>query len=98
SISLVGDGDATTMAEIDFGDDSGAWPNDQECDDPRFAGTGMAGELDDANIKGDASDCRQAFEDGSIALAGDAPQAPSMTPISGTVLETLAARIDFGDD
>jgi hypothetical protein len=98
SITLIGATDPTTLADIDFGDDSSEWAKDQECDDPRFAGSAMASELDDANILRDASDCRQAFEDGTITLAEDAPEQPPMTPVSGSVLEALAARIDFGDD
>src|SRR5690606_7125037 len=72
--------------------------NDQECDDPRFAGSGMAAVLEDINIRADATDCRNAYEDGTITLAEDAPAQPPMSPVSGSVLEALAARIDFGDD
>jgi hypothetical protein len=98
TISLVGDGDATAVGDIDFGDDSSDWANDLECDDPRFAGSGMASDPTEDDILRDASDCRQAFEDGTITLAEDAPDAPPMSPVSGSVLEALAARIDFGDD
>jgi hypothetical protein len=98
TISLVGDGDPTMMGDIDFGDDSSDWAKDQECDDPRFVGTGMASNPTDTDILRDATDCRQAYEDGTIALAEDAPDQPPMTPVTGSVLEALAARIDFGDD
>lgn len=98
TITLVGDSDPMMLGDIDFGDDSSEWAKDQECDDPRFAGSGMASELDDANIMKDASDCRAAYEDGTIVLADNAPNPPPMTPVSGSVLEALAARIDFGDD
>jgi hypothetical protein len=87
-----------TPGQIDWGDDSSEWANDQECDDPRFAGSGMAAVLEDINIRADATDCRNAYEDGTITLAEDAPAQPPMTPVSGSVLEALAARIDFGDD
>ncbi|HHG89741.1 MAG TPA: hypothetical protein ENJ90_04575, partial [Devosia sp.] len=53
---------------ISFGDDSGEWANDNECDDPRFAGKAMASDLFDENIERDASDCRAAFEAGKIYL------------------------------
>ncbi|MBJ3786439.1 hypothetical protein [Devosia sediminis] len=86
-----------TPGQIDFGDDSSEWANDQECDDPRFAGSGMASDPTDEDILRDATDCRTAYEDGTITLAEDAPDQP-MTPVSGSVLEALAARIDFGDD
>ncbi|MHA6300156.1 hypothetical protein [Devosia sp. CAU 1758] len=98
SITLIGDNDPTTTADIDFGDDTSEWAKDQECDDPRFAGSAMASELDNVNIMRDASDCRQAYEDGTITLARDAPDEPPMTPVSGSVIEALAARINFGDD
>ena len=97
TITLAAEGSTTPMADIDFGDDSSEWAKDQECDDPRFAGAGMASELDDTNIMKDASDCRQAFEDGTVTLAEDAPDEP-MSTVPGSVLDALAARIDFGDD
>src|SRR5690606_11682113 len=84
--------------DIDFGDDTSEWANDQECDDPRFAGSGMARELDEENIARDATDCRIAYEDGTITLAEDGPDQPPATPPAGSVLEALAGRIDFGDD
>lgn len=100
TITLVGDGDPTMISDIDFGDDSGEWARDLECDDPRFAGSGMASDLSDANIMKDASDCRTAYEDGTITLADGTTSTdqPPMTPVSGSTLEALAARIDFGDD
>ncbi len=58
---------------ISFGDDSGEWANDEECDDPRFAGKAMAAELSDNNIERDATDCRAAFESGKIYLIADGP-------------------------
>jgi hypothetical protein len=53
---------------IDFGDDSSEWANDDECDDPRFAGPGSAGTLVEDNIKRDASDCRAAYRANRIYL------------------------------
>ena len=53
---------------IDFGDDTGIWSNDGECDDPRFYGTGMATLLGPANRARDASDCRALFEQLQIRL------------------------------
>lgn len=52
----------TTVGNIQFGNDSGAHPNDGECDDPRFAGGGMASDLDARNIKGDATDCSRLYQ------------------------------------
>ena len=73
----------TTVVAVDFGDDTGEWANDGECDDPRFQGAGMAAELVDADIRKDAADCEAAFNAGTVTLVGgDAP----------------AAAIDYGDD
>ena len=83
--------------DIDFGDDSSEWANDQECDDPRFAGTGMASQLDDSNIARDATDCRNAFEDGTITLAGDQSEEDG-NGAAHADLAAIASRIDFGDD
>ncbi len=64
----------------DFGDDASRWANDGECDDPRFAGAGMAQTpLLDADTGHDATDCRAAFEAGTVALVGGAPGTPGAT-------------------
>ena len=94
-ITLAEDGDVAE-ADIDFGDDSGEWANDQECDDPRFVGSGMAPEYRNDAPGQDATDCRNAFDDGTIALATD--DAPSNSSTSTAWLAVLANRIDFGDD
>ncbi len=60
--------------DIYFGDDSTPWPNDGECDDPRFAGEGMARNVYPENAAKDASDCRAAFNLGTITYQGE--QAP----------------------
>jgi hypothetical protein len=69
--------------EIFFGDDSGEYANDGECDDPRFVGAGMTTTdlLSDDLLK-DATDCKAAFDAGKLSLNGVAED--------GT--------IDFGDD
>ncbi|SEN30020.1 hypothetical protein SAMN04489859_100415 [Paracoccus alcaliphilus] len=55
--------------EIDFGDDSGEWALDGECDDKRFDGPGMTDTvLLDEDIGHDATDCRKAFKAGNISL------------------------------
>lgn len=67
----------------DFGDDEGAFANDDECDDPRFAGPGMTDTtLLDEDLGHDASDCSTAWENGDIWLIGDWGQ----------------DALDFGDD
>ena len=98
SITLVGEGDPAMLADIDFGDDTSEWANDLECDDPRFDGAGMASELEDINIRRDATDCRTAYEDGTITLAEAATDPAPVTTVPASALEQIAARIDFGDD
>lgn len=54
---------------IVFGDNSSSWANDGECDDPRFAGEGMASILADDDLGRDATDCLVHYARGQIALA-----------------------------
>lgn len=68
---------APTTQTIEFGDDSGKWAKDGECDDPRFGGPGMTDTpLLDADIKHDAADCRAAFNQGRLTYKGETPSAP----------------------
>ena len=76
----------TVSTSLDFGDDSSEWHNDGECDDPRFQGTGVASELVEDDLMKDATDCRAAFEDGTITLKGETSDTAD------------APEIDFGDD
>jgi hypothetical protein len=67
-LTLAGVADDGT---IDFGNDSGDWSNDDECDDMRFAGPGMTTTpLLQDDIMRDASDCRDAYSAGRLTLAG----------------------------
>lgn len=83
--------------DIDFGDDSGAYSNDGECDDPRFEGPGMTNTpLLDDDIRADATDCRAAYERGELTLKEGGGT-------SGDGKRTVAAPLpdgpwDFGDD
>ena len=66
---LTDAGSPAAAANVDFGDDNGAWANDNECDDSRFEGPGMtATPLLDEDIRHDATDCRTAFEAGQLQL------------------------------
>lgn len=94
-ITLASESDTAEPAEIDFGDDSSEWAKDEECDDPRFSGHGMAGALSDENILRDATDCRNAFNDGTITFVGEGGSTSTAAP---AWLEAIAGRIDFGDD
>ena len=61
----VGDG------QVNFGDDSGEWARDGECDDMRFAGPGMTGTtLLQEDIMRDATDCKTAYDGGRLWLVG----------------------------
>ncbi len=72
-------------ADIAFGDDSSSWANDAECDDPRFEGEGMAGNLNQDDILKDATDCKALFDAGKIQLS-DKQYDPSLTIVNGTDL------------
>ena len=83
--ALVGGTPAAVRGQgIDFGDDTGDWPRDGECDDPRFEGSGM-GLTDSESQRGrDATDCRELFESGRISFRGDnAPERESGRAPSG---------------
>ncbi|MCZ6474910.1 MAG: PPC domain-containing protein, partial [Gammaproteobacteria bacterium] len=75
-------GTVSSQQRIQFGDDSGDWANDGECDDPRFEGERMASVLLDEDTYRDATDCEDLFSQGLIVLRADA----------------ASGRIDFGDD
>src|SRR5690606_41859923 len=79
-------------AEIDFGDDSSQWAKDGECDDPRFTGAGAAAELVDEDRLKDATDCRAAYEAGTVTFTEGTDGADSTTQPMGR------NEIDFGDD
>ncbi|MCU0912168.1 MAG: hypothetical protein MUE98_12740 [Rhodobacteraceae bacterium] len=53
---------------VKYGDDSGDYPFDNECDDRRFYGTAMASRLDWTSVGRDATDCRALLEAGRVAL------------------------------
>ncbi len=59
---------ATQCDAINFGDDSGSYVGDGECDDPRFEGLGAASVITMENLGADASDCSRLCRYGAIAL------------------------------
>jgi hypothetical protein len=73
---------------IDFGDNSGRYPDDGECDDPRFIGDGVALNAGRADVLGDAQDCREAFDAGQASYVGE------LDPVFAGVFDD----IDFGDN
>lgn len=54
--------------DIEFGDDSGEFANDGECDDPRLIGPGMSMMPPFDHERRDASDCRVLFGLGEVRL------------------------------
>ena len=56
-------------SDIDFGDNSSSYANDDECDDPRFEGPGTASTLLESDRLADANDCRAAYEAGTVVLS-----------------------------
>ncbi|OUD10112.1 hypothetical protein BVC71_00920 [Marivivens niveibacter] len=60
--------EATQCNMIDFGDDSGEFPDDLECDDPRFEGQGSSMALGIENAYGDATDCKRMCDYGIVFL------------------------------
>lgn len=89
---------ASPIDAIDFGDDTSEWANDGECDDPRFTGTGSADELLEADIRHDATDCKAAYEAGTVTLADESGTAANTESGDKSDLAILAERINFGDD
>jgi len=71
-------------SRINFGDDSGEWAHDGECDDPDFVGPGMTAKPSPDSRMRDASDCRAAFDLGTISL--------------GSTRAQPVAAFDYGSD
>lgn len=60
-----------SKGRVDFGDDAGEWANDGECDDMRFEGPGMTTTpLLQDDILHDATDCKNAFDNGRLWMRG----------------------------
>ncbi|MEM9738253.1 MAG: hypothetical protein AAF829_00135 [Pseudomonadota bacterium] len=80
---------AQDASAINFGNDSGAWAKDGECDDPRFVGQGVASVTEESDRFRDATDCRALFEKGVIQLDEGADLQPPPLRVDG---------IQFGSD
>ncbi|MEM7295994.1 MAG: hypothetical protein AAF330_05120 [Pseudomonadota bacterium] len=59
---------ATQCTAIEFGDDSGDYTHDGECDDARFDGPGTASTITTSSMYRDASDCRAQCNAGRAML------------------------------
>lgn len=62
---------ATHCAKINFGNDSGQWARDGECDDPRFKGPGVDSIVISDDEGRDATDCKRACALGALLRAYD---------------------------
>lgn len=74
--------------DIFFGQDTGFYANDGDCDDPRFEGDGMSAKPARSGIESDATDCMTAWTAKTIRAAID-------RDFNGFV---IADGIVFGDD
>ena len=68
---------AVDSSGLNFGDNSGIFANDGECDDPRFEGPGSAFSTSESSEMRDADDCRSLFESGQLTLVAGANSSPS---------------------
>jgi len=91
---------APALAQMEFGDDSSEWANDGECDDPRFIGESMADILLDEDRKADATDCRDLFDAGHIAVRTEGDGAATDADLAAMILTADRAkrgRLEAGD-
>ena len=94
STSVADDGLATTTGSSLFGDDSGLFARDGECDDPRFQGVGMGLPEGNPSHRGhDATDCHQQFESGRVTVR----PVDTIDPDLGAA-DARLGDVDFGDD
>lgn len=85
TLALAG---AAPAQEVKFGDDSGEYPRDNECDDRRFHGTAMAAVLSWEAVGRDATDCRSLMEAGRVAP----------WDIDAARAATVCEAVKWGDD
>ncbi len=78
-----------SMADsIRFGNDDSEWAKDDECDDRRFYGPGMASSLDEDDNGKDKTDCKRGFEMGQLKIWN----------FKEALAATQCKAINFGDD
>jgi hypothetical protein len=80
----VDTGVAVNSEGVNFGDNTGMFPDDGECDDPRFAGPGAAAFTSVDSELRDADDCRSLFESGQITLVARAGASAPMSTTAST--------------
>jgi hypothetical protein len=98
AVTLVGEAqpnpgrgiDTLPVSEINFGNDSGDYPQDGQCHDPRFGGAGVASMLHEHNRLRDAADCQALYEAGKVVFRDQVSveELPPLPPAAPT----------FGDD
>jgi hypothetical protein len=93
-IFLASDQANLAIQSIEFGNDQGSFPNDDECDDPRFDGPGAFSGGDD--VRGDATDCRNLLYQGAVSFVGDEGIQDRDDDFFGDELDL--AELEFGDD
>lgn len=59
--------DGSIKLELDFGNNSGVYANDDTCDDNRFTGSGRSVLTSDSHVKRDSVDCIAAYRAGTIS-------------------------------
>ena len=94
SIVLLEVDPAITLLALMFGDDSGTYPNDGECDDSRFEGPGVASGMSDEDRFRDATDCGELFQQGEITLIPISSGGPGGAIASG---EVVSGSLSNGD-
>lgn len=90
------DYDRTAMTEltgIDFGDNSGPFVDDGECDDPRFEGPGASEFSFDEGELSDAGDCSNLYLEGALTYID-----PASVDSASVAMDADSAGVDFGDN
>jgi hypothetical protein len=73
---------------VDYGDNSGPYVDDAECDDRRFTGSGVAFRPSRENTRRDAHDCHAAVLAGTASFEGELPP----------LFEGAFEGVDLGDN
>jgi hypothetical protein len=85
---------ALAQGYVDFGTNTSRWAFDKECDDPRFAGPGVANVLAPEDYMADAADCEAGFRLGSVWLQDGS--LPSKLPMAPQPAAPESGYIEFG--
>lgn len=83
----------TELTGIDFGDNSGPFVDDGECDDPRFEGPGTSDFSFEEGELTDAGDCSSLYLEGSLTYID-----PASVDSPSVAMDMDSTSIDFGND